>query len=114
MPDWSTGGICDPFRGDADFFHPARALLRYLQSDDGPEPPPGQDTARAEIEAAFTTYRTAQLITAWHPDDSSSGYRISVWQQDGTTKELLMRTSEQARAFADGIQVAIDAYRFTR
>ncbi|MFI5893804.1 hypothetical protein ACIA5D_27255 [Actinoplanes sp. NPDC051513] len=108
-PDWSTGSICDPDRGDTDFYFPATALLRHLTGQDLSDPPAWDHTIRAELDAAFDTYGKDRLLAEWCHDTDSHGYRTVVWQQNGTVKTVLLVNPDQARAFIDGMQAAVNA-----
>ncbi|MFC7279622.1 hypothetical protein ACFQS1_37145 [Paractinoplanes rhizophilus] len=108
-PDWSTGSICDPNRGDADFYFPATALLRHLTGRDLSNPLTWDHTIRAELDAAFDKFGKARLLAEWSHDADSDGYRSVVWQQNGTVKTVLLVNPGQARAFIDGIQAAVNA-----
>jgi len=111
-PIWSTASICEPDRGEADFYYPAVALLRFL--NDHSDLPVWHHTIRAEFDAAFTMYGAQRLIAGWYHDPVSGGYRITVWQPNDTTTQVVLRTPDQTTAFIAGLQAASNAQPATR
>lgn len=111
-PNWSTASICEVGRGEADFYYPAVALLRFL--NDQNDLPVWHHSFRAEFDAAFTVYATARLIAWWCYDNVSGGYRITVWQQNGSTTQVVLQTPDQAAMFIAGLQAAANAQPQTR
>lgn len=101
-PDWENGGICDPCRGDEDFFYPALALLRFLDSS-AHDTPTWHYLDRERVEPELATYAERKLIAAWQRHPASGGYAVDA---HGTSNDVVLRTPMEADAFVAALSSA--------
>ena len=101
-PDWENGSICDPVRGEEDFFYPAVALLRFLDSS-AHHTPTWHWIDRQRVEQALGTHAEHHLIVGWQQHPPSGGYAI---RTHGTQPEVVLHTPMEADAFTAGVNSA--------
>lgn len=94
-PDWETASLCDPCRGDEGFFHPAWALLRWMNTEQVGETSwvkqDHDDLAKALRETG---------VESWTYDGTQGCYRVSV----AADEEYAIRTPAEAVAYVAGLR----------
>jgi hypothetical protein len=111
-PDFTEGTICDPVRGDEAFFYPAMALLRYANEGLQDEPY-WHVLTRREFEGTLAGFTSARLIAGWVQDGVSGGYRVTVFDAELGTKELVLHTPTEVQAFIDGMNAVLSTKQVT-
>ena len=94
-PDWVNGAICDEVRGDADFFYPAVALLRFWDSIAN-DVPMWHYIARQRVEEALTGFVELGLIAGHRTHEGSGGIAVLAHNSDD---EHVLRTPAEGDAF---------------